>query len=1007
MKTNAFLVRVALAAFALSVSSMAFAESRIPATSSEVGLLGDGYSSRDQRVLSKCAVFDASDIEWRGLNQSTFDFSLTASQDEVEKDFGIDVGGKYRTGVTETNASAKFARNSKTSGFSISYVWVSQYDFAPIQLSKVDFDPGVRANLKPETPDWVKLNPNSPDYERDLWAKSNIRIINPDRFFQSCGNEVVYKQEVHAKLYINLRIDFATEAEATDFSTHVDFSSPTFAASASVHDLQKHVSSNTKFTISALQVGGDISALTNVFGKDDANQGFAVVQCTFGNIGQCQQVMQKAIAYASNSFANQINAKDPNILANIGTPRGPAMTMSYSRDWREANLRLLSDLSPQAKELNEEAKRQLRESFETVFGQWHRLVRIKEVKLPRLSLAQEQGRAKDEAISYTSLKLLKDAIQSCYDRPLDCQSAYDQVKQNTITIFRPEDFVFEAQSIAQFCDAVQVNAQYVKGQLDPVAPTPQLIKTVEALKRIAIHRDATVATSADLCGAVDTALSDIQEIDLSKKNLEGFGLKDDVILDLAPLRALPKLTKLDLSGIGFGSRDLRSLSQLNQLSELTLDDNKIDSVDFLAPLVNLQTLRLNQNPLGDTSSLNSLTQLKTLELRNTGEDRICPFADRPNVCDLVDYADRGEFLHLRDYGPSRHIGHQAIRLSDGLIGIFGGQSGSSNEIFNPNTNRISDMPQSKTERSWFTATAYGGSPGPVKVLIFGGALAGPPALIFDPGSQPQTRAVATPDSASRIFARSELLPSGRILIFGGFPTDSSNLNGSIATLTSFVFDPATETLSQGPSLLEARAQHQSVILDDGRLLTTGGVDRNGSDGSESDRVLNSAEAFDGKQFTRLTARMKVGRFLHQMTKLRDGRILITGGFTKSESGVLQDPTETAEIFDPKINRFEILNAKMSEPRAVHQAVLLKNGQVLILGGAKKYSSAWSINGSCNDCLNSAELFDPVHMKFVKLGAAMIAPRAFFTATPIDDGRILIVGGLGSASSSAEIFGYDF
>jgi hypothetical protein len=87
---------------------------------------------------------------------------------------------------------------------------------------------------------------------------------------------------------------------------------------------------------------------------------------------------------------------------------------------------------------------------------------------------------------------------------------------------------------------------------------------------------------------------------------------------------------------------------------------------------------------------------------------------------------------------------------------------------------------------------------------------------------------------------------------------------------------------------------------------------------------------------------------------------------------------------------------MSSMRAVHSSTKLDDGRVLIAGGMQ-------VNAQYHD---SAELFDPKTGKFEALTGRMIKKRVTHTATRLLDGRVLIVGGWSGRSapeSSAEIF----
>jgi len=87
---------------------------------------------------------------------------------------------------------------------------------------------------------------------------------------------------------------------------------------------------------------------------------------------------------------------------------------------------------------------------------------------------------------------------------------------------------------------------------------------------------------------------------------------------------------------------------------------------------------------------------------------------------------------------------------------------------------------------------------------------------------------------------------------------------------------------------------------------------------------------------------------------------------------------------------------LAVPRYNHTATLLNDGRVLILGG-------YGLN---DERLDSAEIFDPVTNTWRTVTATSAWPRVFHTATLLNDGRVLVVGGglsFGGTVDNAEIF----
>jgi hypothetical protein len=199
---------------------------------------------------------------------------------------------------------------------------------------------------------------------------------------------------------------------------------------------------------------------------------------------------------------------------------------------------------------------------------------------------------------------------------------------------------------------------------------------------------------------------------------------------------------------------------------------------------------------------------------------------------------------------------------------------------------------------------------------------------------------------------------------------------------------ATGNLKPVGNMIDSRFGHTATLLADGRVLITGGHEKN-------QNMLASAEIYDPatQQFT-ATDSMSTKRVGHTATLLPNGKVLIAGG---SDQEFFVGALASAELYDPATGKF-IATGSMNSKRLAHRATLLKNGRVLISGGQ---GEDWAN-------LNSSEIYDPDKGTFTP-AATMKARRADHTATLLSDGRVLLTGGSGAryhpvnVSATAEIY----
>jgi len=222
--------------------------------------------------------------------------------------------------------------------------------------------------------------------------------------------------------------------------------------------------------------------------------------------------------------------------------------------------------------------------------------------------------------------------------------------------------------------------------------------------------------------------------------------------------------------------------------------------------------------------------------------------------------------------------------------------------------------------------------------------------------------------------------------------------GAVAPI---VVDPAWSTL---PSLGSARMRHSAVLLNNGKLLVVGGETMSGG----ALVGVTAVELFDPT--TR--AWKRVGTLRNALTRgytvttLADGDVLIAGGETSLNTSV-----STVERYRTKDERMATAGevANLPGPRALHGAVLLGDGKVLLFGGTHADTSfattylydptanTWSVKPSMAFARR-----DPAYVRLTSGDVLVAGGRRYALGDPTTDIAEVYDAAAGSWSSGGSI-----
>jgi len=274
-------------------------------------------------------------------------------------------------------------------------------------------------------------------------------------------------------------------------------------------------------------------------------------------------------------------------------------------------------------------------------------------------------------------------------------------------------------------------------------------------------------------------------------------------------------------------------------------------------------------------------------------------------------------------------GHTATLLTNGQVLVVGGDVGQASaqslgtvgtsELYDPASGTWRRTGSLNTPRVAHSATLLLNG----EVLVAGGvdnadnALAS--AELYDPvaGTWRYTGNLANvrfAHSASR-------LVDGRVLVVAGSDDDFFQT----AISSAEVYDPAAGVWSAADNIGTARQDVKATLLQNGKVLVTGGYST-----APSYQPTSYALAWLFDPITRWspTGPMSVARWGHTATLLPGGEVLVAGGYDWN----LRLDLSSAEVYQPSTGSWQVASS-MATTRVGHTATLLANGQVLVAGGA--------------------------------------------------------------------------
>lgn len=326
-----------------------------------------------------------------------------------------------------------------------------------------------------------------------------------------------------------------------------------------------------------------------------------------------------------------------------------------------------------------------------------------------------------------------------------------------------------------------------------------------------------------------------------------------------------------------------------------------------------------------------------------------------------------------------------------------------------------------------------------RVLVVGSREADPRAELWDPATNAWT--ATQPLNKPRYAFAAVGLRDGRVVVTGGLNEGTGWGRGDHESFSStYAFDPAPgrEGWQKLGNMDVARTAPAAALLPDGRVLVAGGYFYRGpaTSGTEPPSgafgfAWATAELFDPVRGTwSRTGPMRHARAGAVAATMTDGRVLVVGSGRFRVTELDPDAFASAEIYDPRTGRFELVGSLPPVDRealamrgiqlpdgdgeawSMGSLVALPDGGALLVGNTRvwpnqaeitrtmrfdPWTTSWSVVGE-----PWASFLDPTSGQWlatpgVRRHAALVARLA--------DGRVLVAGGesAGTVTASAALY----
>jgi len=821
-------------------------------------------------------------------------------------------------------------------------------------------------------------------------------VNDPDGsvFYKSCGDEYVYAQHKAARLLINVFVSFVSKRERTRFAAEFGLKSDVAELKTKVENDAQKFNAHNEMTVTVMQIGGDPSYMGKILCPK------LILKKKSAEPGDEKPQQDETMAdpecvHSSMAVATCAFGQIQNCTEMI------AKAIAYSSASEAGNfpeqIRNGKDYSIVAVETKPFAT--LGKPFKAPPSTESEIVNEATIQTVKDIFEKEYRHWKlDDSLYRGSAPRL--SAREKHEMEILRDTTLRNAKRAALAIDKCYGGGFEKcnDELAQLRSYIGADNRTTIAQL--------LDKQYKAIMALTEAED--FVQFCDIADAdhpeITATVNALRAVYSAGKATGAASAASDSCLDLATW--LEAQTKIEIKDETLGISDLRPIAALKNLQSLTVVNQKVADVSPLLRLKNLEALDIHNNRVTQ-ESLETLAALRppqgrltSIDAQGNQENMRCPLASETQ-CKLLSFTNYANISSARTRCEATMF-HQAVALDSSRILASGGASYLNLLAPSSMLQIVDNRGCQRLAKSLFVArcghtmtkTANG-------IWVIGGATN--KIEFIDPVTlEPKVINTELPESLT-FHTATELPQNAGILIVGGatdkeprsamyFPTGLSN---RVQILKP---DGTLETIGH---LSVPRSAHTATRLKDGRVLILGGYSMNG--------MLDFAEIIDPvkKTVTLVRDTLPTGRMDHVAVLLDNGHVLVAGGSRWQENAterkvvLLAEPVAEMVDFDPYKEKFRILRDKLEPARSKMQAVVTSDHRVLFIGGTLKLTEAKPTEtGSIRLFTASSriDIYDPRTEGVYPVGK-LLDQLFGLTATPLTSNSILIFGGAQAWSST--------